>query len=163
MSIAFRVNQAQVTAMKQRLSDARVSLKKEGVAMRQVATYLDQWVQRNFRDQGRTVGGWKPFKYGGRLSVKSKSTGKSSDGRRYVNSTAKLLMDTGHLRNSFLPFVRKGVAGIGSDLPYSKPHNEGTDKLPQRRMLPKDKEVKSNIREIIDRFVVTQLKKAGLT
>lgn len=156
MSVDVQLTGATVNALKAKLKQARENLKSDGVVMRQVAVSLDQWVQRNFQSEGGKVGGWTPFTYGGRLTTKKKANAQSIDGHRYVNSSAKLLQDTGALRHSFLPFIRKGVAGIGSDLPYSKPHEEGANGMIQRRMLPETSEVQADIREILDNFLVIQ-------
>jgi len=159
VTVSIEVNKSVLDALKTKLNAAREGLKNDGPAMRQVAVYLDQWVQRNFQGKGRNVGGWIPFAYGGRLTTKAKANAKSIDWRRYIQSNAQLLMDTGALRLSFLPFVRKGVAGIGSALPYSKPHEEG-EGLPQRRMLPKNAEVEAPVFSILENFVAVQLRKA---
>ena len=174
---AVQLNKPAMDAFKARLKAAHVALKNNGPAMLQVAVFLDSWVQRNIKSQGGNVGGWAPFKYGGRIeSAKKGSKGSLKKDVTFVtvhaggtvvsekdvsfhykiNKSAKLLMDTGALRLSFLPFVRKGVAGIGSDLPYSKTHDEGDDErnIPQRRMLPEDSEVRTQVFEILDNFVV---------
>lgn len=161
MSISVTPNKQTLEAAKKRLLAARDGLKNNGAAMRQVAVFLDQWVQRNFQSKGGKVGGWEPFKYGGRLTTKRKATAQSIEGHRWVNGAAALLQDTGALRLSFLPFVRAGVAGIGSDLPYSKPHQEGLAGLPQRRMLPKAQEVQVDVKEILDNFVLLRIRSAN--
>lgn len=168
--ISVSVNQPVLDTLKAKLAAARDGLKNDGPAMRQVAVYLDQWVQRNFKGQGSNVGNWVPFTYGGRLALKDASKSKakkkmmqanaqSIDGHRWINTSAQLLQDTGALRLSFLPFVRKGLAGIGSDLPYSKPHEDG-EGVPQRRMLPKNAEVETPVFSILENFVTVQLRKA---
>lgn len=115
----------------------------------QAATYLDRWVQKNFKTEGGNVGGWAPLKFGGRWSQRG--------GGRFFDSAAKVLQDTGRLRQSFLPFVTRRDAGIGSDLPYAKKHAEGKGeagrKLPKRRMLPTQREVRKDIREILNAHV----------
>lgn len=166
MTVEIKVNERDLAAIKAKLADARSKLKDTDPSMRQVAVFLDQWVQRNFQTSGGNVGRWEPFKYGGRLTTKTKLSGgsrvrnkgasaQSIAGRKHVNPSAKLLMDTGALRHSFLPFVHGGLAGIGSALPYSKAHEEGLPEkgLPQRRMLPKTAEVQADVTEILDRWV----------
>ena len=103
---------------------------------------LDQWVQHNFRTEGGKLssGRWPPFKFGGRFRP---GLG--------VDPTAKLLQDTGRLRASFTPFSNARTAGIGSDLLYSRPHDEGKGNLPQRRMLPEPPEVVNALRELYER------------
>lgn len=145
-------------AAKAKIAQARARLKDSHPVMMRVSVYLDQWVQRNFKSEGGNVGSWTPFKYGGRITTKAKATGKS-DGR-YINASAKLLQDAGHLRISFLPGVREGEAYIGSDLPYSRYHEEGTAKLPQRRMLPNQDDVKGQVSTIFDNWIVASLKGA---
>lgn len=157
--ISVAVNKPVLDTLKVKLAAARDGLKNDDPAMRQVAVYLDQWVQRNFKGQGSNVGNWTPFTYGGRLTTKAKANAKSIEGRHYIQSNAQLLQATGALRLSFLPFIRKGLAGIGSDLPYAKPHNDG-EGLPQRRMLPKNAEVEAPVFSILENFVTVQLRKA---
>ena len=161
MSISIQPNKATIDAFKRKFKDARDGLKNDGVAMRQVAVFLDQWVQRNFQSKGGNVGGWEPFTYGGRLTTKKKSNAQSIDGKRYINGNAMLMQDTGALRHSFLPFVKMGTAGIGSDLQYSEPHEKGGKNVTQRRLLPKTAEVQGDVKEILDNFVLMRVRKAN--
>lgn len=107
----------------------------------QVAAYLDGWVQRNFRGQGNLVDGWTPFKRGGRWVP---GVG--------LDRSAKLLQDTGHLRQSFRSFYDRDTVGIGSDVPYAKYHEEGTATIPQRRMLPRQDDVIGPVLGIYERY-----------
>lgn len=107
---------------------------------KKIALFLDRWVQQNFKSEGGKVGGWPPFAHGGRLRIQP---GKPAS----FDPRAKLLQDTGRLRASFTPFSNKRTAGIGSDLSYSEKHEEGEGRLPQRRMLPRRKDVQAEVRE----------------
>jgi phage gpG-like protein len=113
-------------------------------ANKKASIFLDQWVQRNFKSSGGNVGGWRPFRAGGRWV----GTGR---GRRF-DPSAKLLMDTGNLRASFHPFFSATDAGIGSDLEYALYHEEGKG-VPQRRMLPRHDEVDEHLFHIYDKHV----------
>ena len=115
-----------------------------------VSIFLDSWVQKNFKTEGDKVGGWRKLALGGRYV----GTGKN----KRFDSSAKLLQDTGRLRASFLPFASNKNAGIGSDLPYSKQHDEGLKGLPKRRILPKDREVWPTAEKIIDKHIMDSLK-----
>lgn len=106
----------------------------------QVAAFLDGWVQRNFRGEGNLVGGWTPFKRGGRWIP---GVG--------LDTSAKLLQNTGALRASFRSFYDSNVVGIGSDIPYAKFHEEGTVHLPVRRMLPHEEDVSDDVIGIYER------------
>jgi len=111
---------------------------------------LDGWVQRNFRSSGGNVGGWKPFLYGGRQVPKRQATAKVEG--HYVNTQAKLEMDTGHLRKSFIPFHTSRSAGIGSDLPYSKTQNK------TRQLLPEPRNIDTALRGLYGRKVQAALR-----
>ncbi len=113
-------------------SAARIkALQDFGNPLAQIAVLLDRWVKKNFASEGGSVGGWKPFQYGGRVMP---------DGT--IDTSAKLLQDTGRLRASFLPFHSDKIAGIGTDLPYAEPHNK------IRRMLPVREEVIEQVKRI---------------
>jgi len=131
-------------------------------AHKQISAMLDRWVLKNFRSLGGSVGGWKPFAVycvGGPRSPynKTKTCGRGRvvgvGQRRKLDTSAKLLQDTGRLRLSFKPFATQRTAGIGSDLPYSEPHEKGKGPLPKRRMLPNDEDVKKDVINIYKHFI----------
>ena len=140
------------------------------VPHRHISVMLDRWVQLNMRKQGKMVGGWKPFAevcVGGPRSSykKTKVCGRGravGRGRgRKLDTRAKLLMDTGHLRKSLASgaFYSPKTAGIGTDLKYAEPHEKGTKHLPQRRMLPNDRNVKNDVIKTYVKFIDSELKK----
>ena len=131
----------QLADLKKRYEAASKQIRQMNDPHARIAAFLDGWVQRNFKTEGKKVGGWKPFKAGGRRLKNG-----SFDG------SAKLLQDTGRLKFSFIPFHNKKDAGIGSDLPYSEFHEKGKG-VPKRRMLPVFGEVKSDIDKIYKGFV----------
>lgn len=116
-------------------------------AFQPASVYLDRWVQTNFKSEGGNVGGWEPFKLGGR---RLKGGG--------IDPSAKLLQDTGRLRASFFPFATRRDGGIASDLPYAKVHHKGEGRLPERRLLPKKAEVIDKIRKIFKTFIGRAIK-----
>jgi len=126
-------------------------VKNPQVANRRVSVWLMRWVNENFKGQGSKVGGWKPFKLGGR---------KLPGGG--IDRSAKLLQDTGRLRASFSPFHSRNTAGIGSDIIYSATHELGLPhkNLPARRMIPlaSDADVTRGIIKIYDHYIRTVIK-----
>ena len=118
---------------------------------KEASILLDRWVQKNFKDEGQSLGAdsWPPFARGGRWR---RGFG--------LDTAAKLLQDTGRLRISFTPFSSAKTAGIGSDLSYAEPHEEGKGSLPQRRMLPKAAEVQDALIELFERHVREGLRNA---
>lgn len=106
---------------------------------RQVGIALYGAVLRNFRDQGHEGKAWSPFKAGGRWHGRGKD--------RRLDTGAKLLMDTGALRASFVPFSDATRAGVGArsyvpkgtgEAPWDLAaiHEFGTSTIPARPMLP---------------------------
>jgi len=138
-------------AAKKKLQEVIRKVKNPRVANKRVSVWLLRWVNENFKSQGGKVGGWKPFKLGGR---------KIPGGG--IDRSAKLLQDTGRLRASFSPFHSRNTAGVGSDLNYSLTHELGLPhkNLPSRRMLPldTDRQVTSGIIKIYDHYIRTALR-----
>lgn len=163
-----------IEAVKQKYKKTVASIREWDKLNARIAVFLDRWVQKNFQSEGGNVGGWAPFKYGGRLvsqtrenkhgkRVKNKNfNAQSAETRKAIDGSAKLLQDTGMLRHSFLPFHGKTYVGIGSDLEYSDAHEFGAPEsgLPQRRMLPKDDDVMADLTRIYDRWIEDKIKKA---
>ena len=150
MSLNFKiVKTPEDVVIVARLTKAREKMVGTGapIVYRKIAIFLDQWVQRNFKAQGASLKGsvWPPFKYGGR-PIKGGG----------LDTSAKLLQDTGALRASHLPFSSKSDAGIGSLLPYSKFHQEGIG-VPMRRTLPERVEVHAAIAQLFDEHVKRSL------
>ena len=116
-------------------------LKDKSVPYKKASIYLDRWVQTNFKTEGGKVGGWKPLAAGGRYK------------KGKFDANAKILQDTARLKFSFIPWATKTNAGIGSDIPYSEPHEKGLNGLPMRRMLPRRREVIGDIREIFNQHI----------
>lgn len=145
VEVVFKPSLAKV---REKWRERRVALKNLGTAHAKVAIFLDSWVQRNFRSQGALVGGWAPLRAGGRR----KRNG-------VFDPEAKVLQDTGRLRLSFVPFATGRIVGIGSDVPYSKKHEQGLEGLPVRRMLPKQREVSKDVRRIYEQHVKRSLNK----
>jgi len=152
-----------------RHGDAMRGLRDMRTPLSRAAVFLDKWVRANFKTQGGKVGGWAPFKDGGRWVRKSQVRGsvrkfqssgpRAGSGRRtgtrVLDSSARLLQDTRRLYGSFVPFVRRDTAGIGSDVPYAEKHEKGdrSKNLPARRMLPAQREVRRDIDQIFERSV----------
>ena len=120
-------------------------------AYKKCSIYLDQWVQKNFKTQGGNVGGWAPFASSTLRSMAA------NDPKRA--SKPMLLVDTREMQRSFLPFYSKDNAGIGSRLPRAKMHDKGLGNVPARRLLPYNKEVAPELKEIFDQHIKMAIKK----
>ena len=128
------------SAIAKSVKAAEKDLKNQRGPYKKASLLLDQWVQQNFKTEGGKVGGWKSFDRMNR--------------RWLADPSAKLLQDTGRLRSTFRPFASTRNAGIGSFLKYSKPHDQGTRHIPQRRILPeKYREVKPIVETVWNKHI----------
>ena len=143
--IDVEINGDSVEKLKKHLTKVKGDLKDLKHPLQKVTVALDRWVQKNFKGEGVNVGGWKPFARGGRINGDK------------IDTSAKLLQDTGRLRASFIPFADKNKAGIGSALSYSIKHEKGIE-VPQRRMLPTKKEFEPTADKILNEEVKSILK-----
>lgn len=104
------------------------------------------WIEQNFRQEGKEQK-WPPLKP---QTIKRRRLGSS-----------KPLQDTGKLFQSFVKQqpIRKGQSRIvvGSNIEYAHFHDEGTEHIPQRRILP----TKPVAQERADKVIVEILRKAS--
>lgn len=95
------------------------------------------FVADNFQTEGRAGGGagWKPL-------APSTIARRRKGGRVGVGD--RILQDTGHLKQSFIPgqsenifrqFGGKGI-DVGTTVRYAPTHEFGSGRVPQRKMLP---------------------------
>lgn len=146
ISVTIKPVRASDKRAQAKLRELRRKVKNPSQANRRVSVWLLRWVHKNFKTEGGEVGGWLPFKLGGR---------RRKGGA--IDASAKLLQDTGRLRASFIPFYSRTNAGIGSSLPYAEAHDQGLPGrgLPARRLLPRqdDNEVAKKVVEIYDFYI----------
>lgn len=122
--ISVEVN---ATAALRRFGTLVSESKDRRVPNRQLATQLTGWTLRNFQQGGSLqTPPWAPLKA---------STAKQKAKHGY---SSQPLIRTGHYRQSFRPFYDNDTAGTGSEVPYSKYHETGTSRLPQRAALPSE-------------------------
>lgn len=157
IEVKLKINRRSAEAVKGRLYKLRKATGGKaggGTAIRQanrkVGIWVLRWINENFKTEGGKVGQWEKFKYGGRVK------------KGKINTSAKLLQDTGRLRASFDYKATKSNVTIGSNLKYSKYHEGGVPQhnLPIRRMLPlnTDGDVTTALLKIYDHAIEKALK-----
>lgn len=117
---------------------------------RQASIAMYGWLIRNYDREGATIGGWAPLSP--RTIAEKKKLGKE-----------KMLVRSGAMRQSFVPFHTKDNAGVGSELSYSKAHEDGNPSrnLPARPMLPPREVVLDIGIRVYGQYVAREARKAN--
>ena len=130
-----------VTAELARLAELKANFSERGalkaIGMRQLG-----WINQNFQNEGSLVGGWKPL-------------ATSTIARRRKGSQ-RILQDTGRLRASFDLFgmrITSESVTVGSTNSVAAYHEHGTNRLPQRRMLPNEQEATELAKKLINAMI----------
>jgi phage gpG-like protein len=155
--ISVEVKSAEALAALQKVAG---SVKNRAPANQKLAAQLNSLWFRGFHNQSTPEGKpWQPLKLGGRWHGKGKD--------RRFDPTAKILQDTGNLRDKAMHtaydndqvsiFVQ---AGVGFD--YAEVHENGTSRVPQRKMLPEERTAIDYAQRIYDAYIATSIKGAGL-
>ena len=117
--------------------------------MKLIGVKIYKWIMNNFNTEGNPVGGWKEL---------SPAT---IMGRRKEGKGAKILKDTGLLRDSFNFQANKDVVRIGSPEMKAIWHHFGTKRIPKRPIFPPDKiAIEIAIKEAED-FIKRNIKIGG--
>lgn len=127
----------------------------------QAVIFLDGWIQRNFKSDGRLAeggSGWQP------LAPSTKRAREKGWGY-YKPATAspQILRHKGYLMRRWKHEYNDRRAVIenfatSKGFYYGTAHDEGTGNVPQRRILPQDHQVAGPIRKIFGKWIKTSLK-----
>jgi phage gpG-like protein len=120
------------------------------IANKAVAVQLYSWTIRNFDAEGAEQSPPWP-RLAERTIERKRRIGKE-----------RMLVISGQLRASLLPFWTRENAGIGSQLSYARYHEEGTATLPQRKLLPTRELVSSTGLRIYNHYVGTAARQANV-
>jgi phage gpG-like protein len=111
-----------------------------------VVVLLDRWIQKNFQQEGKLVGGWKP------LSPATIAQ------RRKKGAGAKILQDTGQLRSRWKKQWTSKFAKVQSGVPYSEIHHKGLGNVPERQILPEEHQIKPQLIKLFGDYVKVLIK-----
>ena len=82
------------------------------------------------------------------------------DGDGARSGRRSLLVKSGRLRKSIrLTRVTSNSVAIGTNVPYGKYHNEGTERLPQRQFIGKSAELTRRLQRMIKAKILWELRK----
>jgi len=107
-----------------------------------------QWTNDNFEQEGKLqpTGPWQKLKDS---TIARRREGPGS-------GSPKILQNIGNLKKSFSPYGVKEsgrMVTIGTEAPYASYHEEGTEHLPIRKMLPPEEIVQKLAVNIFDALV----------
>jgi hypothetical protein len=111
--------------------------------------YIEKWIQKNFKAQGAlAMDGpqWVPLKA---ATIARRRHGGRKGGQ------AQILQDTGWLKNRWKPFYSPMKVAYQSMVDYGIYHDSDAPrgKLPQRRIIPRQRQVKGDLRGIYLRHI----------
>lgn len=148
--ISAQINQQQINALNRRLDRFAAAMQNPTPANREASIAMYGFLIRNFDRAGGLQGGWAPLHP---RTVREKARiGKE-----------RMLVRSGALRASFLPFHSRENAGVGSPLEYAKPLHEGAPSrnLPARELLPRRKKVLEIGVMVYGQYVAREARKAN--
>lgn len=146
--IEASVNQKQIEAMERKLERFARAIARPREANREASIALYGFVARNFQREGALVGGWAPL-------APATAREKAKIGKE------RMLVRSGALKGSFVPFYSDVQAGVGSELEYSLYHHEGTDTIPARQLLPDRRQVLNIGLKVYGQYVARKVAEAN--
>lgn len=144
----IKVNEAQLAAVNRRLERLAAAIQRPTEANREASIALYGFTLRNFDRQGQMQGGWKPL-------APSTIRQKQRIGKEQP------LVRSGHMRAGFTSFYSSENAGVGNEVEYSRYHHEGTDRLPQRELLPNRENTLKIGLKVYGQYVEREARKAN--
>lgn len=145
----------QIDILKKRLQKKFKNLTYFRPLNKQISILFEKWVLRNFKEQGRVRAKpkWAPLKAGGRWKRLPK-------GSRKFDRRAKVMQDTGNLKQSFFPgYSDRYKARVSTGVPYAAQHHFGLRGLPERQLVPRKEQVIEDVRKTCRLFAKKELAK----
>ena len=122
-----------------------MKLRNQNVAHARAIAFIDRWVKRNFEEQGVPAmggSGWVP--------LKDTTIARRRHGKYKNRPSAMILQDRGWLKNNWKPYYSPWKVAYQSMVDYGIYHDSDKPrkKLPQRRIVPRTKQVAADLRKI---------------
>jgi phage gpG-like protein len=144
-----------------------VAMKDRGNALHQAVIVVDRWVIKNFESEGQLAypgQGWKPLAastIAGRLGQKRVKQAAEAKGKPAKNATLKILQQSGWLRSRWKRYWNNEFAIVQSGVDYGIYHDSDAPRkhLPQRKILPTDKQILPQLRKLFNLWIRTNLSK----
>jgi phage gpG-like protein len=152
-----------------------IAMKDRGNALHQAVIVVDRWVIKNFESEGQLAypgQGWKPLARS-TIEGKERAWGKAMKGKGYTKSGLitkklankiagnKILQDRGWLRSRWKRYWNNEFAIVQSAVDYGIYHDSDAPRkhLPERKILPTDKQILPQLRKLFNLWIRTNLSK----
>lgn len=146
MGIKIDLKAIGLATIQRRMRQRSIRMKNMRPANLAAATEIRKWVDKNFQAQGSLHDDprlkWKELS---QSTIKARRKGKKPGN--------KILQDTGRLKNSFEISANDRFGTVKNRVNYSVVHEEGTRKIPQRKIFPEIKQAEKIVRPVYDHFL----------
>jgi Phage virion morphogenesis family len=131
-------------------------LRDKRTANARAVAFIDSWIQRNFREQGKRAmdgTGWQPL---APSTIARRRHGKNKS----LAGVVAILQNRGWLRDKWKHLYTSEKIAVQSSMDYGHFHDsdEPRTRLPQRRIVPRVRQVRKPLMEIYRRHMTEALK-----
>ena len=132
-------------------------LKDRTTANARAVAFIDSWIQRNFRTEGKIAmggTGWQPL-------APSTIAGRRHGKNKSMAGKVAILQDRGNLRSHWKHLYTPEKIAVQSSEEYGTYHDSDaprTSNLPQRKIVPRKEQVKKELMEIFTKHMQEALK-----
>lgn len=151
MAIDFKIDDTELKGLYRDILDAKKKLSNLRGVNLSAAITLQKWVIKNIESGGRLHKGtfWPPLK-SSTIAARRRGSG------AFV---FKPLQDTGRLKGAFAPRGTKEYGEVTNNVGYAGVHEEGTSRVPQRKIWPSNQQTEEIIEPVYSKWIDRKLKK----
>lgn len=131
-------------ALEKKMEEVKKQVENRNKINAQAVLETEKWIQRNFEQEGKPVGGWVD------LAASTKII-KAAEGK----VPYKILHDRAYLKNQWKKYWDKDAAWIESKMDYAAKHHYGdkASRLPARQILPDDAHIWPILQKLYDLWI----------
>lgn len=147
----FAIKMVGLNLLQRNMLRRQNTLKNRRKANAQAVAILDRWVQKNFEGEGKLAmggKGWRPLSPS-TLLAREKGYGIY---KGHASSNPRILQNVGNLKTQWKHFFTHKIGKLQSQMDYGMSHHKGVGRLPVRRILPLDRQIKPKLRKHFEWF-----------
>lgn len=153
--------------LREALESKKVAMQHMGNTLHKSVILIDRWIQKNFQTEGQLAypgKGWQPLAastIASRLGQTRVKRAAEKKGKSSSDATLKILQQNGWLRNRWKHYWDNRQAIVQSGVDYGIYHDssEPRKKLPERKILPTEKQIMPELIKIFGKHIETSLDK----